>query len=183
MANQHKHMALYHKHMALYHRHMSHLHNHMANQNGATTSILSHPCSFTAIYDWLMVVEKNENLKVMVVSLYRPSSAYYSSRSSFCCKEQADANAPADQLFSFSSNEPCVYGNQPSAYANQPCVCIFKDAKKISFQVTMRDLPDPSHKTKGCRKVFKCVVTKTTLWLSFRKLSKSSALTTILGPL
>ena len=33
----------------------------------------------------LLSLEKNENLKVMVVSLNRPSSAYYSSRSAFCC--------------------------------------------------------------------------------------------------
>ncbi len=36
---------------------------------------------------WISLLGKNENLKVMVISLYRPSSAYYSSRSAFCCNE------------------------------------------------------------------------------------------------
>ncbi len=36
-----------------------------------------------------------------------------------------------------------------------------------------------THKTKGCQRVVKTVVTKTTLWLSSKKLSKLSAMTTL----
>ncbi len=66
---------------------------------------------------------KNENLKVMVVSLYRPSSAYYSSRSAFCCNEQDDSHSPADELFSFISNgnmvTSCQHGRPETSEPKQ----------------------------------------------------------------
>ena len=38
-----------------------------------------------------------------------PSSAYYSSRSAFCCNEWADAHSLADELFSFISTNTVIH--------------------------------------------------------------------------
>ncbi len=54
-------------------------------------------------------MEKNEDLKVTVVNLYRPSSAYYTSRSSFCYNEKADAHSLAHQLFLSFSNVAFIW--------------------------------------------------------------------------
>ena len=83
----------------------------------------------------------------MIVSLYRPSSAYYSSRSAFCGNEQDDGHSPADGLFSFISigdkREQLLVNERQPIHCNNRQICCYN--RLITVCIGRGPLPLSSH--------------------------------------